>query len=113
MSYIICKQCGFDNDLLAKYCQNCGSMLEKQNGFKEFIKSINFGSIAGMGSKGTSIAPLFGIDLDKKNMQDKGETNKRVKKSYSLKDGSWYCPYCGHKNKLTQFFCVDCLREKP
>mgnify|MGYP001425818139 FL=1 len=66
-----------------------------------------------MGSKGTSIAPLFGIDLDKKNMQDKGETNKRVKKSYSLKDGSWYCPYCGNKNKVTQFFCVDCLREKP
>ena len=93
---------------MAKYCQNCGSFLKSKKSFKKFIESLNFGSIAGAGAKGTSIAPLAGIDLDNKDV-----TSKKVKKSYSLEDGSWYCPYCGKKNKETQFLCEECLREKP
>ena len=115
MTGLICENCGFDNDTAAKYCQNCGSFLKPQKSFKKFIESLNFGSIAGAGAgaKGTSIAPLVGIDLDNKNSQNKDVMSKKVKKSYSLKDGSWYCPYCGKKNKQTRFLCEECLREKP
>ena len=113
MTGLICENCGFDNDTVAKYCQNCGSFLKPQKSFKKFIKSLNFGSIAGAGAKGTSIAPLSGIDLDNKNRKNEDATTERVKKSYSLEDGSWYCPYCGEKNNQTQFLCRDCLREKP
>lgn len=114
MSSVICKKCGFDNDTAAKYCQKCGSFLTQKKSLKKFIESLNFGSIAGAGAKGTSIAPLVGIDLDNKNRQNEGVRNERVNKSYSLEDGSWYCPYCGKKNnKQSEFFCGDCLREKP
>lgn len=110
---LICEKCGFDNDTLAKYCQNCGSSLKSKKSLKKFIESLDFGSIAGSGAKGTSIAPLVGIDLDNKNSQSKDVMSKKVKKSYSLEDGSWYCPYCGKKNKQTIFLCEECLREKP
>lgn len=114
MSGLICEKCGFDNDTIAKYCQKCGSFLKPKKSFRKFIESLNFGSVAGAGAKGTSIAPLVGIEIDKNNRQNEGATNERVKKSYSLEDGSWYCPYCGKKNnKQAEFSCGDCLREKP
>ncbi|MGL5314604.1 MAG: hypothetical protein ACRC92_15240 [Peptostreptococcaceae bacterium] len=113
ISSTICKQCNFENDVAAIYCQKCGSFLEPQKGFKKLVKSLNFGSIAGMGAKGTSIAPLAGMDIDNKSLQREGNTSERVSKSYSLEDGSWYCPYCGKKNTRGQFLCGDCLRQKP
>ena len=27
---LICEKCGFDNDTVAKYCQNCGSSLKSK-----------------------------------------------------------------------------------
>lgn len=113
MDDLTCKECGFDNDNAAKYCQKCGSFLNHKKSFKKFIESLNFGSIAGTGAKGTSIALLAGMDADNKNRQNEYETNERVKKSYSLEYGSWYCPYCGNKNERVRTLCGDCLRERP
>ena len=114
MSDITCKECGFDNDSVSQYCQKCGSFLTQKKSLKKFVGSLNFGSIAGAGAKGTSMAPLAGIELDKNNRENECSTTERVRKSYSLEDGSWYCPYCGKKNnKQAEFFCSDCLREKP
>jgi len=105
-----CTNCSFDNSNAASYCQNCGSKLKKARSLKQFIKSINWGSVAGLGNKGVSIAPLVGMESDKyKNIN----SYNRVNKSHSLKDGSWYCPYCGTKNTMTNFSCINCLRTKP
>ena len=92
-----CNKCGFDNDPNALYCQKCGSLL-KNKGFKNYIKSLKLGSVAGAGAKGISIAPLAGIQLDKNT--DANKNFKRVTKQYTLEDGSWYCPYCGTRNFL-------------
>ena len=114
MMDVICKECGFSNDPVARYCQKCGSFLTPKKSLKKFVESLNFGSVAGAGAKGTSIAPLAGIEIDNNNRQNEGANNTRVNKSYSLEDGSWYCPYCGNKNnKQAEFSCADCLREKP
>lgn len=114
MTNLICKECGFENDTAAKYCQKCGSHLIQKKSLKKLVKSFNFGSVAGAGAKGTSIAPLAGMDIDNNNRQSEGTMGQKVRKSYSLEDGSWYCPYCGKKNnKQSEFFCSDCLREKP
>lgn len=113
MDNLSCKECNFDNDNVARYCQNCGSFLGEKKSFKNIIKSFNFGSIAGSGAKGTSIAPLAGMDIDNKNKQNEGVGKEKVSKSHSLEDGSWYCPYCGKKNKRGQYSCGECFREKP
>ena len=105
-----CGKCFFENDNLAIYCQNCGSLLKKKINLKKFLKSLNFGSIAGTGSKGVSIAPLVGMELDKKNNTN---IDERVTKSHCLKDGSWFCPYCGKKNVKFDFSCSNCLKSKP
>lgn len=111
---IICKECDFDNDTVARYCQKCGSYLKQKKNFKKFMESLNFGSVAGAGAKGVSIAPLAGMEVDKNNREDEDTRCERVRKHYSLEDGSWYCPYCGKKNnKQSEFFCGDCLRERP
>lgn len=87
MRYIICKECGFDNDEAAKYCQRCGSHLTQKKNFKKFIESLNFGSVAGAGAKGTSIAPIAGMKIDN-NSDNRDAMVERVRKSYSLEDGS-------------------------
>lgn len=106
---IKCDNCNFENDAATKYCQNCGNLL-KQKKIIKIIKSFNFGSIAGMGSKGVSIAPLIGMNLDKSKNIDNFD---KVKKKHSLDDGSWFCPYCGQKNKINNLFCKNCSRFKP
>ena len=88
----------------------CGSLLKPTRNIKTLLKSLNFGNVAGSGSKGVSIAPLVGIELDKKN---NASDRKKVTQSHSLKDGSWFCPYCGQKNKPSQITCSNCLEEKP
>lgn len=93
MGDMICKFCDFNNDMQVRYCQRCGS--------------FNFGSILGSGVRGISISPLAGMDFDNNNKQNQGS---KVNKSYSLEDGSWFCPYCGNKNKVTEFLCSNCLR---
>lgn len=48
------------------------------------------------------------------NSDNRDAMVERVRKSYSLEDGSWYCPYCGNKNrKENEFLCSDCLRDRP
>lgn len=114
MSEITCKECGFDNDDAAKYCQKCGSYLTPKKSFKKFMESLNFGNVAGAGAKGTSIAPLSGLEIDKNNRKNEYSPNEKVRRRYILEDGSWYCPYCGKKNiKQSEYFCGDCLRDRP
>lgn len=105
----VCESCKFENQEAASYCQHCGSLLKTKGNVKRFIKSLNFGSVAGSGAKGVSVAPLTGMALDKKNNQ---VTQAKVTQSHSLEDGSWFCPYCGQKNKRVEAICSKCLREK-
>lgn len=106
----ICKKCGFTNDTNAFYCQKCGTHLSNK-GIKNFVKSLKLGSVAGGGAKGVSIAPIAGMEVDK--MSGSAQSFKSVRKSYSLEDGSWYCPYCGKKNKEHAVECGDCGKAKP
>lgn len=106
---IVCNNCNFENDKSAKYCQNCGHLLNHKN-ITRLLKSFDLGIISGTGSKGVSIAPLIGISLDKNKDIDNYE---KVKKKHSLKDGSWFCPYCGEKNKINNLFCKNCSKFKP
>ena len=106
----ICEKCGFVNDVNAFYCQKCGSHLSNKS-IKNFVKSLKLGSVAGGGAKGVSIAPIAGMEVDK--MSGSAQSFKPVRKSYSLEDGSWYCPYCGKKNKEHDMECGDCEKTKP
>lgn len=105
-----CRICSFENDDHAFYCQNCGEALKNKFSIKRYLKSLNFGSVAGGGAKGISVAPLVGMELDK--LKEHKEFMP-VTKSYSLEDGSWYCPYCGKRNRKMEMQCGDCLRGKP
>lgn len=109
MKEVSCKKCKFLNDQNALYCQNCGSLL-KNKSLKKFIKSFNFNNVAGLGQKGVSIAPLAGM---KKSPNLNDNHVKLVKKSHSLEDGTWFCPYCGNRNKTINYECSNCLKPKP
>ncbi len=106
-----CKNCSFDNDTNAIFCQNCGQKLASKKTVKDLVKDLKLGSLAGLGSKGVSVAPIVGIDMDSKNTSKKDIP--LVKKRHILEDGSWYCPYCGMKNKKQNSYCNDCAMDRP
>lgn len=101
-----CKKCKFANDINSSYCQNCGFPLKEK--LRDSLKNINFGNVAGAGSKGVSVAPLFAINSKSKIKKIKIVTNK-----HSLADGSWFCPYCGEKNYKESSECRNCFRDRP
>lgn len=103
-----CKRCGGFNLPDTKYCQKCGQHLENRKK-KGFLKSASWKNVAGMGSKGISIAPLFLTLMENKDVF----TESRMKKKRTsivipLENGSWYCPDCGHHNRKYSFTCTDC-----
>ncbi len=107
-----CIKCNFLNDPNAIYCQQCGNKVAKKS-LKKFASNLQFGSLAGMGSKGVSVAPIVGVEMDKAH-NNKFHANKvKVLKHFVLDDGSWFCPYCGNKNKRTDKLCVECSSECP
>ncbi len=110
MEYRLCSNCNFENDTAALYCQKCGAKLPVKQ-LKKFLNSLEFGSIAGAGQKGTSIAPLVGMTIDKNNSASTSTAIVRTR--YTLEDGMWYCPYCGKKNRQTDIQCLACNKPRP
>lgn len=106
---IECKACGYFNLPDTRYCQKCGQYLESKRK-KSFFHNLRWGNVAGLGSKGISIAPLT-LTLMENNhtFTEKSESkNKSNSIVIPFEDGSWYCPDCGHYNQKYSFLCADC-----
>lgn len=103
-----CKNCSFENIIGTNYCQNCGAKLKK----KHFFQFSNTKYIAGMGHKGSSIAPLGVMSIENQT-KDLGEhvLQKHLVKVCPRNDGSWFCPDCGELNPKYSQFCKRCGRD--
>lgn len=105
----VCTKCNFKNPQGSIYCQHCGNKLKKKAFFSTDANQSKKIFFAGMGNKGSSIAPLGGMAIQN---QAKQFSDYKQKKSFPkikiipLEDGSWYCPLCGDKNK--ERFCKGC-----
>jgi len=108
---INCKKCNFGNINGTRFCQNCGNILTQK---KRLLDSLNLSSLAGMGLKDSSIAPLFTEDFLKKLSTSQIDPIHDQNKIPVIpkKDGSWFCPDCGAKNGKYAIFCNDCGRCK-
>lgn len=103
----ICSKCSFNNQDPARYCQHCGTLLvEGKRSLRDRIKNRKYRSE----EKGISVVPLASLEFDKNPNRN---TRSKVTQGHSLEDGSWFCPYCGQKNKVYQFSCSKCLEERP
>ncbi len=108
----LCKHCGFQNLDGTRYCQKCGKKIVRK-GFRAFFRGADFGSLAGAGAKGVSIAPLGKMAIDRSPKQWKdGRNSSGHVKAVPLEDGSWYCPDCGFHNARNTLFCGNCSRYK-
>nr|WP_302598952.1 zinc ribbon domain-containing protein [uncultured Cellulosilyticum sp.] len=102
----LCSKCNFNNQDPARYCQHCGALLETKRSLMDRIRNRKFRSE----DKNVSAIPVTGLEFVKN--QDRN-TRSKVTQGHSLEDGSWFCPYCGQKNKVYQFTCSSCLEERP
>lgn len=96
-----CPKCHFENPQYSVYCQQCGCKLKKKSIFQRKKNNANQIFFAGMGQKGSSIAPLGGMAIanQAKQFADYKRNRQFPKiKIYPLSDGTWYCPLCGDKN---------------
>ncbi len=99
----ICSECNFTNQDQAQYCQHCGALLkETKRSIKTFIKSF----VKGKKEEDVLAKAIIGLNLD-------GSSYSKVTQSHTLEDGSWFCPYCGQKNKAFQFTCSKCIEQRP
>jgi len=103
----ICKRCGYESDMGARCCQNCGNKLKPILSWRQKIALVNFNGLAGVGRKDINIFPLITNDL----MGNDNHSSKTKTKVIFQEDGSWYCPDCGSKNKPYSLFCSQCGRE--
>ena len=104
-----CKKCGTENLDGTKYCQNCGNELKLKN---SSLPWGNAKALAGLGHKGSSIAPLGAISIEKQAEELGGIIKKNhLVKVCPLPDGTWYCPDCGERNKTHAAFCKGCGRD--
>ncbi len=105
-----CKICKAENLPGTHYCQNCGGKLKvKNSGGLLWEKGKAF---AGLGHKGSSIAPLGAMAVENQG-KEFGEMTfrKNLVKVCPKKDGSWYCPDCGELNEQYKNFCKNCGRD--
>lgn len=97
-----CSACQFQNPELSIYCQHCGKKLKKKLFGNRMKASSNPIHLAGMGQKGSSMAPLGGMAIEGQTKQFSdykySKTFPKIKVS-PLPDGTWFCPLCGDKNK--------------
>lgn len=105
-----CKNCNSENQEGTKYCQRCGQPLEpKQPSLFSWKSSKVY---AGLGQKGSSLAPLGAMAIEKSASEMGGVTQRSdLVKTQPLEDGSWYCPDCGTKNAPYTMFCKGCGRD--
>lgn len=105
-----CQTCGAENSEGTHYCQNCGGKLKvKVSGRFSWEHGTAF---AGLGHKGSSIAPLGAMAIENQG-KDLGKitVRKNLVKVCPRKDGSWYCPDCGELNEKYKNFCRNCGRD--
>ncbi len=105
-----CKICGVENLDGTRYCQNCGSKLEQK--LSDKLPWKNAKVYAGLGHKGSSIAPLGAMAIEKQS-RELGEVTKHENliKVCPRPDGTWYCPDCGELNEQYKTFCKNCGRD--
>lgn len=104
-----CQRCRRENHERARFCFACGAPLPTGKGFRKYMRSLNFDSLAGMGTKGSSLFPLGTHDL-------LGTKGREVPKGPAapvrpLEDYSWFCPDCGCHNRPRAAVCRDCGRQ--
>lgn len=65
--------------------------------------------LAGAGTRGSSLAPLGSMAIEKqaKELGGKRKTSFPKISVVPLMDGSWFCPLCGDKNN-NKDFCKGC-----
>lgn len=106
-----CKTCSKENYDGASYCQFCGSKLPKKP-IISIGKRNTASSLAGTGTRGSSLAPLGMMSIEN-SAKELGEVTvvSNLIKIQPLQDGSWYCPDCGELNHSFTFSCKGCGRD--
>lgn len=104
-----CKNCGVQNLDGTNYCQNCGSKLKLKSSGSTWG---NFKIFAGLGHKGSSIAPLAAMSIENQG-KSMGEAvvHRNLVKVCPLRNGQWYRPDCGELNEKYTSFCKSCGRD--
>lgn len=102
-----CSKCGFACPPQAAYCQKCGGKL-KQSG----LSWSSTKSWAGVGTRGTSIAPLVSLSVENQaKKQRPADTAKALAPVLQPTGAHWYCPSCGEPTQQGASFCKGCGRD--
>lgn len=105
---IKCNLRNYFNITGTRYCQKCGNFIKRKS-FVNFFKGMNFGGIAGLGSRGVSIAPATQLTMEISGKFEKySKSKKKTVMVVPLEDGTWYCPDCGQYNKSHSYICLGC-----
>lgn len=102
---MFCTECEFNNTESAKYCQCCGKKLARKKSIRNTFKGADIGSLAGMGQKGVSLAPLLS-DTAQGKQENVPLQRKVVLKKTNM--DRFYCTYCGAENRKGSYTCNDC-----
>lgn len=89
-----CIHCRTENAQGTAYCQNCGAKMEVKVSFRDSLRFWgNKKAFAGMGIRGSSIAPLAAMSIEKsgEGLENQKKTAKKLVPVRLLEDGSWYC----------------------
>lgn len=99
---MICKNCGYENEKDAKFCENCGSKLEE---IKPQVKEEKLTD--------AKICPKCGYenDIDAKFCEACGLKLEEGKKIEEVKDDRIPCPSCGYRNDKDAKFCEACGKK--
>lgn len=105
--FFTCKNCQFKNPDFSLYCQRCGTRLEIPFFKRNHGKNTNW-ALAGLGQKGSSLAPLAGMAIDSYGKEFQNHTRQTFPKITITPNanGIWYCPLCGDQN--TDKLCKGC-----
>lgn len=109
-----CIHCRTENVEGTTYCQNCGAKMAVKVSLRESLRLWgNKKAFAGMGIRGTSIAPLAAMSIEKSGewLENQKKKGKKLVPVRPLEDGSWYCPDCGELNQKHTTFCKGCGRD--
>lgn len=104
-----CETCLFENAEGTRYCQRCGKKLKAR---KPLFAWGDTKPWAGAGQKGTSMAPLGAMAVEKQ-AEELGEVtvHRTLVKVSPMEDGRWYCPDCGELNGKSVLTCKGCGRD--
>ena len=99
---MICKNCGYENEKDAKFCENCGSKLEE---IKPQVKEEKLTD--------AKTCPKCGYenDIDAKFCEACGLKLEEGKKIEEVKDDRIPCPSCGYRNDKDAKFCEACGKK--